>query len=300
MYLHNDKDLFTEVITEANAQTGIAESIIEKDYYVTMILKLLAKSNPDIVFKGGTSLSKCFHLINRFSEDIDITFSEHIGESRRKKLKYKILKPISEELEMPIPNWDSIESDKDYNYYLFEYKPVSDYPVEGILPGVKLETALVSYSFPTEQKEVDSIIYNTIKESAPDIVSEYELEPFSMRVQSVDRTFIDKIFALCDYYLEDKTKRFSRHLYDLHMLYPTITIDDSFMDLIKQVREHRSLLPICPSAKDDIDIKNTINEFLDKEFYKSDYYSITKTLISDDVSYEQTSLTLREIAAKLF
>ena len=130
MYLHNDKDLFTEVITEviteANAQTGIAESIIEKDYYVTMILKLLAKSNPDIVFKGGTSLSKCFHLINRFSEDIDITFSEHIGESRRKKLKYKTLKPISEELEMPIPNWDSIESDKDYNYYLFEYAVALD------------------------------------------------------------------------------------------------------------------------------------------------------------------------------
>ena len=38
MYLHNDKDLFAEVITETNAQTGIAESIIEKDYYVTMIL----------------------------------------------------------------------------------------------------------------------------------------------------------------------------------------------------------------------------------------------------------------------
>ena len=94
MYLHNDKDLFTEVITEANAQTGIAESIIEKDYYVTMILKLLAKSSPDMVFKGGTSLAKCFHLINRFSEDIDITFSEHIGESRRKKLKYNILKPV--------------------------------------------------------------------------------------------------------------------------------------------------------------------------------------------------------------
>ena len=300
MYLHNDKDLFTEVITEANAQTGIAESIIEKDYYVTMILKLLAKSNLDIVFKGGTSLSKCFHLINRFSEDIDITFSEHIGESRRKKLKYKTLKPISEELEMPIPNWDSIESDKDYNYYLFEYKPVSDYPVAGILPGVKLETALVSYSFPTEEKEVDSIIYNAIKESAPDIVSEYGLEPFSMRVQSVDRTFIDKIFALCDYYLEDKTKRFSRHLYDLHMLYPNITIDDSFMELIQQVRDHRSQLPICPSAKKDVNIKSLITEFLDKEFYKSDYDSITRTLISDDVTYEQTSLTLRKIADKLF
>ncbi len=57
MYLHNDKDLFAEVITEINTKTGIAQSIVEKDYYVTMILKLLAKSNPDTVFKGGTALS---------------------------------------------------------------------------------------------------------------------------------------------------------------------------------------------------------------------------------------------------
>ena len=300
MYLHNDKELFEEVITEANAQTGIVQSIIEKDYYVTMILKLLAKSNPDIVFKGGTSLSKCFHLIDRFSEDIDITFSEHIGESRRKKLKYNILKPISDELEMPIENWNSIESDKDYNYYLFGYHPVSDYPIEGIMPGVKLETALVSYSFPTEKREVDSIIYNAIKNSAPDIISEYGLEPFSMRVQSVNRTFIDKIYALCDYYMEDKTKHFSRHLYDIYKIYPTIIIDNSFKELTAQVREHRSHLSICPSAKEGVDPKKLIYEFLDKEFYKSDYDSITKTLISDDVSYKQTSLTLREIADKLF
>ena len=45
-----------------------------------MLLKLLAAANPEIVFKGGTSLSKCFHLIDRFSEDIDIAFTEHIGE----------------------------------------------------------------------------------------------------------------------------------------------------------------------------------------------------------------------------
>lgn len=300
MYLHNSRELFGEVINETNAQTGIAQSIIEKDYYVTMILKLLAKRNPEIVFKGGTSLSKCFHLIDRFSEDIDITFSEHIGESRRKKLKYKVLKPISDELSMPIENWDSIESNKDYNYYLFGYQPKSDYPVEGIMPGIKLETALVSYAFPTEEKEVDSIIYSAIKDTAPDIISEYGLEPFSMRVQSVSRTFIDKIYALCDYYMEDKTNRFSRHLYDIYKIYPTIVIDDSFKKLTEQVREHRSHLTICPSAKDGIDVKKLINEFLDKEFYKSDYDSITKTLIFDDVSYKQTSLALREIADRIF
>ena len=300
MYLHDDKDLFTEVIREANSQTGIAESIIEKDYYVTMILKLLAKTNPDIVFKGGTSLSKCFHLINRFSEDIDITFSEHIGDARRKKLKYNILKPLSDELGMPIKNWDSIESNKDYNYYLFGYRPISDYSVEGITPDVKLETALVSYSFPTEEKNVDSIIYGVIKESAPDIISNYGLKPFPMKVQSVSRTLIDKIFALCDYYMEDKTKRFSRHLYDIHKIYPTITINDDFMELIQQVREHRSHLSVCPSAKEGVDIKSLINEFLDKEFYKSDYDNITKTLISDHISYEQASLTMRELADMLF
>ena len=53
------------------------------------------------VFKGGTSLSKGFHAIDRFSEDIDITFDEHIGESRRKKLKNVVLRGISEELGLP-------------------------------------------------------------------------------------------------------------------------------------------------------------------------------------------------------
>ena len=300
MYLHNNRELFEEIINEVNSQTGISQSIIEKDYYVTMILKLIHQSIPEVVFKGGTALSKCFHLIDRFSEDIDITFSEHIGEGRRKKLKYNILKPISDELDMPIENWDSIESDKDYNYYLFEYQPISGYPVTGIMPGVKLETALVSYSFPTEQKEVSSIIYDVIKDSEPDIIADYGLEPFFMKVQSVNRTMIDKIYALCDYYLEGKTKRFSRHLYDIYKIYSTITINDDFKNLTEQVREHRSHLSICPSAQEGIDVKALIHDFLDKEFLKSDYDSITRTLISDNVTYEQTSKVLREIADNLF
>lgn len=201
---------------------------------------------------------------------------------------------------MPIENWDSIESDKDYNYYLFGYQSLSDYPTEGILSGVKLETTLVSYSFPTEEKDVDSIIHGAIKDSAPDIIANYGLEPFSMKVQSISRTFIDKIYALCDYYIQNKTKRFSRHLYDIYKLYPTVNIDDTFKALMVQVREHRSHLSVCPSAKDNIDIKELIYELLDKEFYKSDYDTITKMLISDDVTYEQTSRTLREIANSLF
>ena len=122
MYLHkDDKELLRDIIVTVSERTGIDESIVEKDYYVTMILKELVQRNPDVVFKGGTSLSKAYHVIDRFSEDIDITFEEHLGEARRKKIKYQLLQPISEDLDLAIDNWKFIESDKDYNHYDFLY-----------------------------------------------------------------------------------------------------------------------------------------------------------------------------------
>ena len=124
MYLHENRELFKEIIEQVSENTGRSAVIIEKDYYVTMILNLLSQELSNVVFKGGTSLSKGFKAINRFSEDIDITFDEHIGESRRKKLKNNVLKGISEKLGMPISNWMEIQSDRDYNAYNFTYESV--------------------------------------------------------------------------------------------------------------------------------------------------------------------------------
>ena len=70
--LHNNKDVFEQVILKVSEETGIEASIIEKDYYVTIFLKNIVELQPEIIFKGGTSLSKCYKLINRFSEDIDL------------------------------------------------------------------------------------------------------------------------------------------------------------------------------------------------------------------------------------
>ena len=108
MYLHEDREMFRTIVEQVAEESGKNSIVIEKDYYVTMILRLLSEQLELYVFKGGTSLSKGFHVINRFSEDIDITFNEHIGESRRKKLKHVVLKGISEKLGMPIVNWDEI------------------------------------------------------------------------------------------------------------------------------------------------------------------------------------------------
>ena len=94
MYLHENKENFREMIELVSDDTGRAAAVIEKDYYVTLVLRLLLEQLSNVVFKGGTSLSKGYHVINRFSEDIDITFDEHIGEARRKKLKNQILTPV--------------------------------------------------------------------------------------------------------------------------------------------------------------------------------------------------------------
>ena len=127
MFLHNnDRELFCDVIKYVSEKANIREDIIEKDYYVTMILKELSKIEYPVVFKGGTSLSKAYKIINRFSEDVDITFTEHLGEARRRKLKYNVLKPISEKLGLVISNWNKIESDKDLNHYDFVYESVNE------------------------------------------------------------------------------------------------------------------------------------------------------------------------------
>ncbi len=73
-YLHDKKDLFLDILEECSYETGISKAIIEKDYYVTILLKEIVERCFDIIFKGGTSLSKCYGIINRFSEDIDFGY----------------------------------------------------------------------------------------------------------------------------------------------------------------------------------------------------------------------------------
>lgn len=286
MFLHEDKELFAEVIMSAAIEQNKAIAVVEKDYYVTMILKLLAEKSGDIVFKGGTSLSKGFHALSRFSEDIDITFTEHIGEARRKKLKYKIMKSISEELKLPIDNWDSIESDKDYNYYIFKYDPIDKYVENGLSEGVKVETALSSYAFPTVTKEIDNYLRQFLAKDNKELIDEYGLNIFEMKLQSIERTFIDKVFALCDYYIQKKSKRYSRHIYDIFKLKECVTFDDNFSVLVKEVRAHRSKMKICPSAKEGVDIPALVHEFCENDFYKQDYMDITNYFLDDMVEYD--------------
>lgn len=79
IHLHNDNEVFKELIVAASEELKIPEDIIEKDYYVSVILYNLYKVINNVLFRGGTSLSKCYQIIDRFSEDIDISIIPEVG-----------------------------------------------------------------------------------------------------------------------------------------------------------------------------------------------------------------------------
>lgn len=123
VYLHEDREQFLQALRLTYKQTRQMMQIIEKDYYVTVLLKLLAEKIPFIVFKGGTSLSKCHKVIRRFSEDIDLTIDVSLSQGQKKKVKKAIL-DSAEELGMVIENVDEIRSRRDYNRYVVAYDSV--------------------------------------------------------------------------------------------------------------------------------------------------------------------------------
>lgn len=297
MYLHEDKEAFKSVVEQTSEHSGRTAMVVEKDYYVTLILKRLSEQLGNCVFKGGTTLSKGFHVIDRFSEDIDITFNEYIGENRRKKLKYTTLKGISEELGLPITNWFETQSDRDYNAYKFGYASVFGLEDDRLPQYVKLETALGSYSFPTEKVEIRNYIGDYLEsKDRTEMAERFGLGKFVMNVQALDRTFIDKVFALCDYYLQGKSKRYSRHLYDVYKLMPLMNFNEEFAKLVKEVREHRANMPYCPSAKALVEVEGIIVQFCDDGFYQKDYQAITGYFAADQVAYEDVIANMRMIA----
>ncbi|MCR5608061.1 MAG: nucleotidyl transferase AbiEii/AbiGii toxin family protein [Lachnospiraceae bacterium] len=300
MWLHENKDNFTDAINIAAEKYGILPEIIEKDYYVTIILRLLSSKLDYIVFKGGTSLSKCHNLIKRFSEDIDITIDRKLSQGQMKKLK-EVIKSIANELNLRIPNIDETRSRRSYNRYILEYTSVIfelDYAVQ---TSVLLETSFAECSFPTVLLPVHSYIGDFLFEIAPEQLTIFNLEFFTMKVQGIDRTLIDKVFALCDYYMQNKVEKHSRHIYDIYKLYPLVSQTKDFERLIRDVRVERSKTSICPSSQPNIDVSEMLNDIIDNEIYKEDYETLTIKLLEEQIPYKIAIMPLKEIAkSKIF
>ena len=293
-YLHDNQTLFHDILLAVREDTGIHSAIIEKDYYVTLLLQKIVEKNPEIIFKGGTSLSKCHKIIKRFSEDIDIGVNaDKATEGMRRNLKYDILSAV-EELGFTVDNAEHIYSRTYFNRYQIEYPNTES--VSYIKPYLYVETATFMKPYPFEIKEADTYIYRFLKEKGmDDLIEEYELHPFNVKVQTLERTFIDKLFALGDYYLTEKTNGYSRHLYDLYKIMQKITFDETFYKLFDEVREIRAKDRNCPSANDGQDLKEILTRICDEDYFENDFKSVTMGLLFEDVSYAQVKGNLKQI-----
>ena len=135
-----------EIIETVARELGRTELMVEKDTIQSMFLLELSKSELPFVFKGGTSLSKAYNLIDRFSEDIDLSMNRKPTESERKASKELII-DIAESLGMTLANPDKIRSRHDYNMYVFRYSSLfASMPMEIII-----ETSYYQTVYPVEK-----------------------------------------------------------------------------------------------------------------------------------------------------
>lgn len=295
-YLHENREEFTNAVNLASEYFHILPIIAEKDYYVTMILRELSERQDFIVFKGGTSLSKCYKAIKRFSEDIDITIDSKLTQGQMKKLKESI-KAVAEQLGMTIPNIDETRSRRSYNRYILEYQSVLSEPDDAVQNAVLMETSFAEVSFPTAVLPVHSYIGDMMVEEAPEELKNFRLEPFEMKVQGLDRTLADKFFAICDYYMQNRVKKHSRHIYDIYKLLQIIPQTDEFKALVKEVRDVRAMTNICPSAQSDVNVPEMLKFLIENEIYKEDYENITARILEEDVSYDVAIEAVKKIAS---
>lgn len=297
MNLHLDPEAFAELVTAASTELHIPAGIIEKDYYVTLALRELSSRIKGMVFKGGTALTKCYQVLDRFSEDIDISYeaSEGIpGESRKKQLKKAVVASM-DALQFPIVNLEETRSRRSYNCYRANYPSLYS-SLFALKPELVIETYIALLPFPTVNRMVDNYIHHFLKATwQEELAVEFELMPFSITTQAIERTLVDKVFAVCDYYLEGKVERHSRHLYDIYKILESITLDPSLSQLVSEVRKLRVPLPICPSAKSNVQINGVLKEIIETGAYREDYESITGKLLFTYIPYETAIKGLERI-----
>jgi len=228
MKLHEDKDSFEAAITQAAEYFKIPQIFIEKDYWVTYALHQLFHSpeKDKIVFKGGTALSKCYKIISRFSEDIDLVMIK-TGTESGDKLK-KMMKGISQVVDNSVLYLlaDDPLTNKNGNMR----KTIYSYPKAGVTgkfeqvsENIVLEVSHLGSFNPHTTLPINTLIAQYVKDTGrQELIRQFGLEDFDVSVLSIERTFCEKIISLVRFSYDEKPlealSRKVRHIYDLHQL----------------------------------------------------------------------------------
>jgi predicted nucleotidyltransferase component of viral defense system len=217
---------FHEALQAAAASFRMRPVLIEKDYWVTMVLRNLALSEfrDKVVFKGGTSLSKAYNCIDRFSEDVDLAIlkGEGMNDYRLNKLIKAVEKSIAAGLEYQ-PNHLSEEKRGRNRKTFYKYpktNPVDDFG--NVKEEIQLEINSFTHPVPFEIASIESYLAKFLRENGfINFIEENQLHPFHLQVLSRERTFFEKLLSLVrlSYNGQEAIRKKVRHFYDLHKLY---------------------------------------------------------------------------------
>ena len=231
MKLHRDKFSFLNIIGLIHGVTGIREDILEKDYYVTLLLKELSEKQETLpaYFKGGTALYKAQKSIRRFSEDIDLTIciDNCSGSQAKKRLETATKKYLS----LPRTSRKELEDDRKGSITaVYDYTPAVTVDTDDPLQRfgyVKVEGTSFTVSEPFSTLEIEPIIYTYATEEQSSILREqFGVMPFPIKTIRLERIFVDKIFAAEFYYERDMYFDVAKHIYDVSVMLNLQPIQD--------------------------------------------------------------------------
>ena len=224
MKLHEYQYEFKDLISIVASKLHIPESAVERDYYIVLLLKNLENSEyaDKCVFKGGTSLSKCYPgSIERFSEDIDLTF---LGMELSDKVCDKSIKQI-EAIMTADAQTDKItaeRSNRSKSMYVWFANEDNK---------IKLEIGSSVRPDPYSKKTFKSYIHEFLEEQgAEDDIQKFELTSVTLNVLHIERTFIDKIMSVKRHAICESLDKKVRHIYDVTRLFTLPEIQDFLRD----------------------------------------------------------------------
>ena len=213
MKLHEYPEQFRDLISIVAAYKHLPETAIERDYYIVLLLKNLSESEyaDRCVFKGGTSLSKCYPgSIERFSEDIDLTY---LGMDESDKVCDKTIKKIEKTMTIgaSTEKIDAERSNRSKSMFVW-FGDKSN--------RVKLEIGSSVRPDPYSEKTLKTYIHEFLEDhDGAEDIAKYELQEVTLNVLNIERTFVDKLMSVKRHAICGTIEKKVRHIYDVTRLF---------------------------------------------------------------------------------
>jgi hypothetical protein len=307
-WIHKKETDRLDLLRLVSAKANLPDYMIEKDWWVTTVLESIFTCDlqKHFVFKGGTSLSKSWNLLHRFSEDIDIVIDKSLfgvkddqepGRSQRERLRdaahafiMKEIQPMlhARMMAMGVPDntfkiyaEESKSSDQDPTIILLDYESLTEIKNDYTKAQVKVEIGVRAMMEPHETRPVASILSQHLNTN----------ENVSVNAVLPQRTFWEKVFLLHELFQRPLDKmeiaRMSRHWYDLHYLIKAGFAEKAMSDnaLFEAIRNHRRIFTKVPGVEYESLSPNNFQLFppkIKEPEWIDDYRKMVKSYIYRD------------------